>query len=158
MTWLAEAAAKKCGRCQVSKPLSDFHTNKSVRDGRTNYCKACANEAAREWYKKNKSKALANAQAWRKKNPEKRRLNKRRNRLRHPEKKLAGDRRYNERNREKRREYMRDRAAALTDGYVRFLICNSGKLRIPSAMIPQPLVEAARVNIQIKRLLKERKQ
>lgn len=50
----------------------------------------------------------------------------------------------------------RERAAALHDSYVRELIADTSSARIPCAQIPQTLVEAKRVQLQIKRLIREK--
>lgn len=36
---------KKCSRCGVEKPLSEFHKNRSSKDGLQNYCKQCSYES-----------------------------------------------------------------------------------------------------------------
>lgn len=35
---------KKCTKCEIKKPLSEFHKNKSRKDGVCIYCKTCKNE------------------------------------------------------------------------------------------------------------------
>lgn len=35
---------KRCGRCQQSKPVADFHKNRATRDGINNRCKLCAQD------------------------------------------------------------------------------------------------------------------
>ena len=34
---------KTCSKCRESKELSEFHNSKKQKDGKNNYCKACAN-------------------------------------------------------------------------------------------------------------------
>lgn len=34
---------KKCKRCGIEKPLSEFHKNSSSKDGHALYCRECAN-------------------------------------------------------------------------------------------------------------------
>jgi 5-methylcytosine-specific restriction endonuclease McrA len=55
---------KKCYRCKVDKPVSEFHKNAS-------YCKKCACEKSSEWYYKNKKKALEYSRKWAAEHPEK---------------------------------------------------------------------------------------
>lgn len=40
-------ASKGCGKCDQVKPLSDFALNKKAKDGRSHWCKICANEYAK---------------------------------------------------------------------------------------------------------------
>jgi len=41
---------KKCGRCKIEKPLSEFHRHASMPDGRQGYCKKCNAEYMREYW------------------------------------------------------------------------------------------------------------
>lgn len=46
MTQLAlsdSQSRKRCSRCAQRKPLEDFPRNRSTKDGRQTYCKACYN-------------------------------------------------------------------------------------------------------------------
>lgn len=55
---------KKCIRCKIVKPLTDFYKHKQMSDGRLNVCKSCKKEEAKkrriikmkdpEWRKKEK--------------------------------------------------------------------------------------------------------
>jgi len=47
---------KKCSKCKETKPLSCFHKNKRRGDGRNTYCKTCAIQYKKEYYRKNKPK------------------------------------------------------------------------------------------------------
>jgi len=40
---------KRCSRCQIEKPLTDFHKAKGYADGYRGQCTACLNELAREY-------------------------------------------------------------------------------------------------------------
>lgn len=43
-------STKQCTKCRESKPLTEFHKNRSARDGLYCYCKSCAkSEAKRRW-------------------------------------------------------------------------------------------------------------
>ena len=44
---------KHCVKCSVSKPVFDFSTVPSKKDGYYAYCKSCANEIQRDRYKNN---------------------------------------------------------------------------------------------------------
>lgn len=52
---------KKCSKCQLVKPLSEFHKNRATRDGHTNYCIDCARSIKRESYQYNKEAAYRRA-------------------------------------------------------------------------------------------------
>ncbi len=43
---------KKCCRCRTEQPLTNFYSNKSVKDGLQRECNTCR----QEYYKKNKEK------------------------------------------------------------------------------------------------------
>lgn len=43
---------KTCSRCKAEKPVSDFHRNKSSRDGLQSLCKVCNCAAAKAGAKK----------------------------------------------------------------------------------------------------------
>jgi hypothetical protein len=36
-----QPAEKECTKCKITKPLSDFHNSKAVKDGKTSMCKEC---------------------------------------------------------------------------------------------------------------------
>ncbi len=45
---------KKCTKCKIEKPLTEFYKDKNSKDGYGFYCKSCKNEWYNEWYKSNK--------------------------------------------------------------------------------------------------------
>lgn len=53
---MIEYIVKRCYKCSESKPLEDFHSNKSNSDGKTSACKLCNNENAKNWRRKNPNK------------------------------------------------------------------------------------------------------
>lgn len=61
---------KSCNKCSVTKPLTEFHKNKSSLDGYTHMCKECAIAKSRAWYAANKEKAAATMKAYREENKE----------------------------------------------------------------------------------------
>lgn len=61
---------KPCNKCQIEKPLTEFHRNKSSLDGFTHICKDCAIAKSRAWYAANKEKAAATTKAYREENKE----------------------------------------------------------------------------------------
>lgn len=44
---------KDCVTCQVPKPLSEFHRNRSTDDGYAVLCSSCQNDSSRRSYRKN---------------------------------------------------------------------------------------------------------
>ena len=41
---------RECRRCKKTKPLSDFHLNKSCSEGRTRTCRICEWDRRKAWY------------------------------------------------------------------------------------------------------------
>ena len=80
---------KRCTRCEIEKPSTDFNRDRNMKDGLTYKCKACATAATKEWANKNKEHL--------------REYNKAQYAL-NPEKKKAAAKRYRELNIERSRE------------------------------------------------------
>ena len=47
---------KKCTKCGIEKPLSEFHKNKAYKDGLRNQCKSCAAKYRACYYQENKER------------------------------------------------------------------------------------------------------
>ena len=47
-------AEKKCGRCGLVKPPSEFGVNNAKRDGLQTSCRDCKREFQNRWYRENK--------------------------------------------------------------------------------------------------------
>lgn len=77
---------KDCWKCRRQLEETEFHSNRSTRDGLATECKECAGERVKTWYAKNTERAKANIRAWNEKHPETRREYSRVWRERHPEK------------------------------------------------------------------------
>ncbi len=45
---------KTCSKCKEEKPFSEFHKNRSKKDGYQDYCKVCRVELAKSYYEENK--------------------------------------------------------------------------------------------------------
>ena len=60
-----------CTSCHESKPYDLFRKQSKTKDGYKYRCKECDNLAAREYYKRKKSKIIKNAKEWQKNNPDK---------------------------------------------------------------------------------------
>ncbi len=48
---------RTCARCQVARPVADFHAHRGTLHG---YCRACRREYNREWYARNRRQHIAN--------------------------------------------------------------------------------------------------
>jgi len=59
---------KKCSKCGIQKPLSDFNKNKSKNDGLGTECKPCARQNLKKWQSENPEKQKANKKKWYKNN------------------------------------------------------------------------------------------
>lgn len=62
---------KKCTKCKVDKPLTEFSKHKHTKDGLNCHCKVCIKIAAKQWSKNNKDKAYTWSKNWRDNNPQK---------------------------------------------------------------------------------------
>jgi hypothetical protein len=45
--------SKRCRRCGTDKPLSEFHRNRTAKDGLQRYCKPCNGGAGTSWRERN---------------------------------------------------------------------------------------------------------
>lgn len=80
-----EHGEKMCGACQTMKPLSDFHRNRSTKDGHLSCCKVCFLAARALEYQRNRERYREERRAWREAHPEHVKRWYRQRRLRHPE-------------------------------------------------------------------------
>lgn len=121
----------------------------------------------REWYAKNREHQIAKARAWELAHPERAAEKKRRWVKRHPERRAEQQRKWaskpevleRQRANPDRRAYNRQRGSEsrkqLTDEYVRRVMAQH--LSIAGSQIPQPLVDAHREVMKIKRHLNEQR-
>ena len=56
---------KKCTKCEIEKPLMEFHKDKSSKDGRYAICKLCRINRSSEYYNKNKKQISEKSAAYR---------------------------------------------------------------------------------------------
>ncbi|MBP2498421.1 hypothetical protein ABID82_005107 [Methylobacterium sp. PvP062] len=61
---------KHCSKCQCSKPLSEFNSDKSTKDGFGHWCASCVREKNRTNYQKNRAARIAKAKARHQADPE----------------------------------------------------------------------------------------
>ena len=118
---------KKCSKCKEEKSLDCFGLNKNGRYGVGNRCKDCNLIYFKEYYLKNKEKINKYFKEYRSKNKENC-------------KKIV-------------KKYKKKQREQLEDGYIVQLITqNTG---LTTADIPSELIEAKRLEIKIKRIIKE---
>lgn len=62
---------KKCTKCGIEKPFSEFHKNKNRKDGHTSACRACRNQKQALYRQQNKDKNAEYASRYRQQNKDK---------------------------------------------------------------------------------------
>ena len=83
---------KTCTKCGETKPLDDFHRNRTKASGWRSRCRECDAKCRRRYYEENRDKVLENRRRYYEENRDK---------------VLENQRRYLEKNRDKVREYQR---------------------------------------------------
>ena len=116
---------KTCTKCGETKPLDDFHRDRSKADGRRPDCRECALEHRRRYYEENRDKELERKRQYYEENRDKELERKRQYLEENRDKELERHRRYREENRDKAlessrryREENRDYCRALSRAYV----------------------------------------
>ena len=79
--------SKRCYRCKVWKPKSDFYANKQSKDGLDCWCKKCRKKNTSQWRRDNPARCRELKQHW--KTQEKDTEYKARHRARHPDRHYA---------------------------------------------------------------------
>lgn len=92
---------KKCSKCCIAKPRTEFPSDKTQKEGLSIYCKPCKNEKVRAIRERNKEKYRLKNLEWRKNNPEKVLEAKRKYREKHKPRLNAISRKYREDNKER---------------------------------------------------------
>lgn len=68
---MSDANYTKCCRvCGIEKSLSEFHNDKTKKDGHHNICKPCKCAETREWNSENKERKLKSTLKWQRENKE----------------------------------------------------------------------------------------
>ena len=62
---------KKCTKCGIEKPLSEFHKKKAYKDGHRSVCKSCRKKEGARYYQENKEKIAEYNARYRLENKEK---------------------------------------------------------------------------------------
>lgn len=55
---------KRCGRCRLEKPVSEFHRRRQSRDGLQGRCRACNTEGAKQFHADNLEHCRARIASW----------------------------------------------------------------------------------------------
>lgn len=66
---------KLCYKCQVEKPVEEFHRNKRTKDGRQTHCAECQRELHRQWREQNADKVRRYSREWARRNGQESRKN-----------------------------------------------------------------------------------
>lgn len=116
---------KTCTKCGEAKPRSEFHKNRTKRDGLADQCKVCARARTRAWAQKNQARKKAGDSAYRDEHREEILVYKKNYREANPEKVAAGKRDWAERNkdevrRKKHDDYMANREERAEQGLARY--------------------------------------
>jgi len=61
---------KRCKKCGVSKPLSEYYRATGMKDGHRSECKTCHGARQKLWYQANREKAIADVKRWQQENRE----------------------------------------------------------------------------------------
>ena len=117
-----------CNTCNVMKPIEEFTKNKKCKLGVEGKCRKCTNLVSAKWQKENKKKYNETVQKWRSKNREKA---------------CANTKKWQKANREKALDIKADWDLKTAIG-------------LPKEKIPKELLEANRIRLRIKRLVKEK--
>ena len=81
---------KKCTKCRIQKPLTEFYKQKTVKSGRRASCKECCDKYTMNRYnndKEYKQRMLNHSKQWSKDNPERVRENNRKSYYKNHQKK-----------------------------------------------------------------------
>ena len=87
---------KQCHKCGLIKPITEFHNDKTKKDGKYGYCKSCQKKIKEIYRINNKDKIKASKQRWKSENPEKYHNSKARYRQEHKDIVYAGNKRWRE--------------------------------------------------------------
>ena len=85
---------KICSRCKIEKSVSEFHKDKSKKDGLNNICKMCASEQDKKYRQANLEKKRELTKKWKEANLEKVREHQKRYRENNPELKRENNKIY----------------------------------------------------------------
>jgi hypothetical protein len=149
MDSMNNTVVKTCSKCREVKPLDGFYKSKLGKCGLQSSCKVCQIAASTAWQKANPEQANALKKA----NPERRKLMSAAWDKAHSEERKQRNAVWRKANPEYFKAINAAYQKALPDRIVKQMIfLNSG---IPRELIPQELIQAKRVHLQLTRKLKE---
>ena len=96
---------KKCSKCGIEKPLSEFVKHKNCKDGYENTCKICTKQYKKEYYRDNKDNLKEYYKEYRENNKDKIKEYRENNK----DKVKESNKKYYEENKEKLRKQMKQR-------------------------------------------------
>lgn len=128
-------STKRCSKCGETHPIECFTKDKKRADGLDPWCRACKQRQNANSYAGAKESAMRRALEWRRANPERRNAIVNRYRANHREREIE--------------RFARSRAD-LADAYVR------GRLGLVKDECPEDLLKAKKLQLAIKRLIKEK--
>lgn len=64
-------ATKRCGRCGLTKPLTNFYRKRASGDGRQGICKVCDRAKVKDWEQRNPEKVEEKRVRFKRRHPEK---------------------------------------------------------------------------------------
>lgn len=101
--------AKRCSKCKETKPVSEFHRNRTAKDGLHYECKPCNKGKVQRYYEANKEKVAEYQRRYREANKEKIAETSRRRYEANREQEIERSRRWRESNREQENRKNRKR-------------------------------------------------
>jgi hypothetical protein len=123
---------KKCTKCLEVKAFSEFHKAKQYKDGLVYNCKDCAKQRVSIWQKNNPEKCYKKYINYVNKTPK-----------------------YRETKKKKIQEYKKKERENLDDRYIKETLMQNNNLK--ASDIPQEMIEVKRMQLMIRRQLKEMK-
>ena len=126
---------KTCYKCKEEKPFSDFHKNRTRKDGYHNQCKACKKEWRRSQYVKNKDYYREYGRKWRQENKEKIRQKNRKYKQENEDFIRERGRKYYQENKDFRQEYNRKYHKNLPAGVYKITNTINGKIYVGESTV-----------------------
>ena len=148
---------KICTRCHISKPLRDFNNQEEGKFGKRSQCKYCRNEQKRLWratHPENEKEYERKRWAERAKKDTAYRRDLARKSPKRYQLKLSLQKVWRKEHPEKNKAYFEKYCRELSDNYARHILTSRSSLTKHDINIE--LLELHKLNIRMKRMLKER--
>ena len=158
---------KVCSKCMENKSVGEFNRHRGEPDGLKLHCMVCIKQETRMYYLRNREKLINKSRVWAEENRDKTREANRRSYAKYKEERLAKANAWKQNNKDKNKASVLAWRAAnpdrvkiqnrkvrekLTDGVV------ASMLGFRTGNIPPGLIETKRLQIQIKREIKQQEQ